>query len=50
MQDAFFLAYGGLPWGFEEIRRLTLRQRVAFVEALERQHEYERRQLGTGAR
>ena len=46
MQDAFFLSYGGLPWGFEEIRRLTLRQRQDFVEALERQHEHERRQLG----
>ena len=46
MQDAFFLSYGGLPWGFEEIRRLTLRQRQAFVDALERQHDHERRQLG----
>jgi hypothetical protein len=50
MQDAFFLSYGGLHWGFEEIRRLTLRQRTAFVEALERQHEYERRQLNSGTR
>ena len=45
MQDAFFLSYGGLPWGFAEIRRLTLRQRQAFVEALERQHAYERAQI-----
>jgi hypothetical protein len=50
MQDAFFLAYGGLHWGFTEIARLTLRQRAAFVEALERQHDYERRQLGKGTR
>lgn len=46
MQEAFFLSYGGLPWGFEEIRRLTLRQRKAFVEALERQHTHERASLG----
>lgn len=42
MQDAFFLAYGGLHWGFEEVRRLSLRRRTEFVEALERQLEYER--------
>ena len=48
MQDAFYLSYGGLPWGFEEIRRLTLRQRQAFIEALERQHEHERTQLAHG--
>jgi len=45
MQDAFFLAYGGLHWGFAEIRRLTLRQRAVFVEALEGQLAYERAQL-----
>jgi hypothetical protein len=42
MQDAFFLAYGGLHWGFEDIRRLSLNRRVEFVAALERQLEYER--------
>jgi len=50
MQDAFFLSYGGLPWGFAEICRLTLRQRQAFVEALERQHDHERRHLSAGTR
>jgi len=45
MQDAFFLAYGGLHWGFEEISRLSLHRRAAFVEALERQLAYEQTQL-----
>ncbi len=45
MQEAFFLAYGGLHWGFEEIRRLSLRQREAFVDALERQLAFEREHL-----
>lgn len=50
MQDAFFLSYGGLHWGFEEIRRLTLQQRAVFVDALERQLAYEKKHLKTGAR
>jgi len=45
MQDAFFLAYGGLHWGFEDVQRLPLRRRAEFVEALERQLAYERTQL-----
>lgn len=45
MQDAFFLAYGGLHWGFEEIARLPLRRRAEFVDALERQLAFERQQL-----
>ena len=45
MQEAFFLAYGGLHWGFEEIRRLSLRQRGDFVDALERQLAFEHEQL-----
>ena len=45
MQDAFFLAYGGLHWGFEEIRRLSLRRRGEFVEALDRQLAYEREHM-----
>jgi len=45
MQDAFFLAYGGLHWGYEEIRRLSLRRRGEFVEALHNQLEYERAQM-----
>lgn len=50
MQDAFFLAYGGLHWGFDEICRLTFHQRAIFVEALERQLAYEKQHLKTGAR
>lgn len=45
MQDVFFLAYGGLHWGYEEICRLSLRRRAEFVEALDRQLAYEREQL-----
>ena len=45
MQEAFFLAYGGLHWGYEEIRRLSLHRRSAFVEALDRQLAYEREQV-----
>jgi hypothetical protein len=50
MQDAFTLAYGGLHWGFDEIRRLTLRQRDAFIAMLEAQLAAERRALGKGGR
>jgi hypothetical protein len=42
MQDAFFLAYGGLHWGYQEVRQLPLRVRAQFVEALERQLAAER--------
>ncbi|OPZ83576.1 MAG: hypothetical protein BWY76_02206 [bacterium ADurb.Bin429] len=45
MQDAFFLAYGGLHWGYREVCALSLRMRAQFVEALERQLAYEREQL-----
>jgi hypothetical protein len=45
MADAFFLAYGGLHWGFAEIRQLTLRQRAAFVETLHRQLASERERI-----
>ena len=45
MQDVFVLAYGGLHWGYEEIRRLSLHRRAAFVEALDRQLAYEREQV-----
>ncbi len=45
MQDTFFLAYGGLHWGYQEIRALPLRVRIQFVEALERQLASERAQL-----
>jgi len=39
---AFFLAYGGLHWEFSETRSLPLETRRQFVEALERQLEFER--------
>ena len=45
MQDVFFLSYGGLHWGFEEIRRLSLRRRGEFVAALDRQLAYEREHM-----
>lgn len=45
MHDAFFLAYGGLHWGYDEIRRLSLYRRAAFVEALTNQLAYEREHL-----
>lgn len=45
MSDAFFLAYGGLHWGYGDVARLPLRVRQQFVEALERQLEYEREQM-----
>ncbi|HNY26997.1 MAG TPA: hypothetical protein PLA90_14190 [Candidatus Sumerlaeota bacterium] len=45
MSDAFFLAYGGLHWGWAEVRSLPLATRRQFVEALERQLEFEREQM-----
>ena len=45
MSDAFFLAYGGLHWSYGEVARLPLRVRQEFVEALERQREFEREQV-----
>ena len=48
--DAFFLAYGGLHWGFEEVRRLPLRTRSEFVGALERQLDFEREQMRKNSR
>ncbi|GAB4567944.1 MAG: hypothetical protein Tsb0017_28370 [Geothermobacteraceae bacterium] len=44
VSDAFFLAYGGLHWGWSETRSLPLRVRRQFVEALERQLDFEREQ------
>ena len=46
MADAFFLAYGGLRWSYSEVLAMPLRVRQAFVEALERQLDYEKRELG----
>jgi hypothetical protein len=45
VSDAFFLAYGGLHWGWDEIRAMPLATRRQFVEALERQLEFEREQM-----
>jgi hypothetical protein len=45
MADAFFLAYGGLHWGYQEIRALPLRVRAQFVETLHRQLASERERM-----
>ena len=45
MSDAFFLAYGGLHWGYGEVARLPLRVRRQFVETLERQLEFEKTEM-----
>jgi hypothetical protein len=45
VSDSFFLAYGGLHWSYQEIRSLPLRLRQQFVEALERQIDFEREQM-----
>ena len=45
VRDAFFLAYGGLHWGFSETRALPLSVRREFVEALERQLAFEREEM-----
>lgn len=46
MSDAFFLAYGGLHWGWSEVKALPLRVRHEFVAVLEQQLEFEREQAG----
>ena len=45
MRDAFFLAYGGLHWGYGEVARLPLKAREQFVEALDRQLDFERAEM-----
>ena len=45
MRDAFFLAYGGLHWSYRDIAALPIRRRQEFVEALERQLEFEKHEL-----
>lgn len=45
MSDAFFLAYGGLHWGWSDVRALPLGVRQQFVEALERQLEFEKTEM-----
>ncbi len=39
------MAYGGLHWEYAEVARLPLRTRQQFVEALERQLDYEKSEL-----
>lgn len=48
LRDAFFLAYGGLHWEYADVARLPLRTRQEFVEALERQLDFERQELERG--
>ena len=45
MSDAFFLAYGGLHWGWSEVKMLPLGVRREFVETLERQLEFEKAEM-----
>ncbi|HPD17972.1 MAG TPA: hypothetical protein PLE19_23800, partial [Planctomycetota bacterium] len=45
LRDAFFLAYGGLHWGYQDVLALSIRRRQEFVEALEKQLEFERHEL-----
>lgn len=45
MRDSFFLAYGGLHWGYSEVTNLSIKRRQEFVEALERQLDYERQEM-----
>ena len=39
--DCFFLAYGGLRWGFAEVMAMPRSVRRDFVERLKRQREFE---------
>jgi len=36
-RDAFFLAYGGLHWSYQDVLNMPIRTRQEFVEALEQQ-------------
>ena len=45
VNDAFFLAYGGLHWGWSEVKGLPLGVRRQFVETLERQLEFEKSEM-----
>ena len=46
VRDAFFLAYGGLHWEYAEVAKLPIRTRQEFVDALERQLDFERQETG----
>lgn len=41
----FYLAYGGLGWGYSEIESLPIALRRRFVERLEMQLECEREEI-----
>jgi hypothetical protein len=45
VSDAFFLAYGGLHWGWSEVKGLPLGVRREFVATLERQLEFEKAEM-----
>ena len=45
MRDVFFLAYGGLHWSYEDVLTMPIRRRQEFVEALERQLDFEKSEL-----
>ena len=45
MTDAFFLAYGGLHWSYGDVMAMPAHVRRRFVEMLETQLEYERKQM-----
>ncbi len=44
--DAFFLSYGGLHWGYADILAMPVRVRKQFVEMLERQLQIEKEAMG----
>ena len=44
-RDAFFLAYGGLHWSYQDVLAMPIGTRHEFVEALEQQLEFEKREM-----
>ena len=44
-RDTFFLAYGGLHWSYQDVLNMPIRTRQEFVEALEQQLEFERKEM-----
>ena len=45
MGEIFFLAYGGLRWGYQDILDMPIRIRKKFVEMLEQQIEMENKAI-----
>ena len=45
MGEIFFLAYGGLRWGYQDILDMPIRVRKEFVRMLEQQIEMENKNL-----